>query len=609
MREHSSDLRREQLAAHLNRLLDTADPAALAMIEAEAEWIAVAGGQTLFRRGDPGDAAYIVISGRLRVMDDADGGRMLNEVGAGETIGEMALLSGEPRSATVYAVRDSLLARLPAESFHRLVERHPRMLRRITGFLVERLRRQGTAMPRAGSGAKTLAIVPAGEHAEVTAFAQRLEAALATIGPTLRLDAQRVDRTLGHDGIARSGEHDLASLGLVQWLNEQELAHRFVVYQTEPRTSAWTDRAVRQADQVLFVADANSDAAPSALERALAERWRGARAPRRSLAILHARNAAPADAAAFLAARAVDCHYHLLLDADEDYARLARCLAGEGIGLVLSGGGARGLAHLGVYRALVEAGVPIDWVGGTSIGALIGALVAMRLSPDAADACAREHFTRLRDPTLPVVSLLAGRRIRAQIEHALGPAAIEDLPLPYLCVSTNLSRAAQTVHERGPLARAIRASISLPGILPPVALERDFHVDGGLLNNLPIDVMAAKPEIGAVIAVDVSNEVEMRAAPDLESDVSGWRLLWQRLNPRVKRTRVPGIMALLTRSALVASIRSARERRAAETASLYLHVPVADLRLLDFARLDEIAARGYQSTHTKIRAWWEAKRA
>jgi predicted acylesterase/phospholipase RssA len=274
------------------------------------------------------------------------------------------------------------------------------------------------------------------------------------------------------------------------------------------------------------------------------------------------------------------------------------------VGVVLGGGGARGFAHLGVLRALAEAGVPIDWVGGTSIGAVVAALAARRLAPDASLALCRERFASLRDPTFPLVSLLAGRRIRDQLDLAFGAAAIEDLPLPYLCVSTNLSRATQTVHERGPLVRAIRASVSLPGILPPVSLGTDLHVDGALVNNLPIDVMATKPEIGTVIAVDVSPEVEMRAPANFQSELSGWRVLWQRLGPRASRIELPTIMNVLTRSALVASIYSARERHAAEAASLYLRVPVTDLRLLAFERVDEIARRGYESTREAIHAWW-----
>jgi predicted acylesterase/phospholipase RssA len=443
--------------------------------------------------------------------------------------------------------------------------------------------------------------VPVGAGADGAAFARKLAGALARLGGTLHLDAERVDLALGRDGIARCAEGDPASPRLVQWLNEQELAHAFVLYEADAQVSTWTERAVRQADHVVFLASAAQGPGAGEGEQTPVARWR---APRRSLVLLRTAAApAPAGTAAFLAARAATSHYHVDMERPEDFARLARCLTGKGIGLVLGGGGARGFAHLGVLRALAEADVPIDWVGGTSVGAIIAALVARRLGPGEALALCREHFSSLRDPTLPVVSLLAGRRIRGKLERVFGDAAIEDLPLPFLCVSTNLSRAAQAVHERGPLARAIRASIALPGVLPPVSVGDDLHVDGGLVNNLPIDVMAAKPEIGTVIAVDVSAEVEMKAPRDLELETSGWRMLWERLHPGIARSEVPSIMSLLTRSALVASVYWSRERRAAEAASLYLRIPVADLRLLAFDRIDEIVARGYEAARGAIGAW------
>ena len=592
-----------RLATHLSGLFDAADPAALAELEADAEWVSLRGGETLFRLGDPGDAAYIVVSGRLRAVDDTAGERTLSDIGVGETVGEMALLTSDRRSATVYAVRDSLLAKLPAQVFHRLIERHPHVLRRISGLLIQRLRRQDAAPARARAMVRTIAVVPAGAGDGLGVFSQRFAAALAAQGATLLLDARCVREALGPHG-------DASSPQIVQWLNEREIAHRFVVYQADAQPSEWTERAVRQADHVLFVADADADPRLGEVERHLEARWPGSRFPRVSLALLRpTAERAPGGAGAFLAARRVDCHYHVALDSAEDFARLARCLTGAGVGLVLSGGGARGFAHLGVLRALAENGVPIDWICGTSSGAFVGALAAQGLSPAAAHARCKEHFSSLRDPTLPLVALLAGRRIRARLEQAFGAQQIEDLALPFFCVSTNLSRAAQAVHERGSLLRAIRASLSLPGILPPVRIERDLHVDGGLVNNMPIDVMAAKPEIGAVLAVDVSAEIEMRAPPDLEPEISGWRVLWRRINPWSAPGEVPSIMSLLTRSSLVASVFWTRERRTAEAASLYLRVPVADLRLLAFERIDAIAARGYESTREAIAAWWAQYRA
>ena len=588
-----------RLATHLSGLFAAADPAALAELEADLEWVSLRGGETLFRLGDPGDAAYIVVSGRLRAVDDSAGGRPLNDIGVGETVGEMALLASDRRSATVYALRDSLLARLSDEAFHRLIERHPHVLRRISALLIQRLRRQDAAHTRAP--VRTIAVVPASMDVDIRAFSQRLAAALAVQGATLILDRRCVQEALG----SQAGHGDASSPQIVQWLNEREIAHRFVVYQADAGASEWSERAVRQADRLLLVAQADADPQPGEGERHLRAHWPGSRFPRVSLALLRpAAESAPGAASAFLAARQIDAHYHVALDSPADFARVARCLTGTGIGLVLGGGGARGFAHLGVLRAIAELGVPIDWVCGTSSGAFIGALAAQGLSPPAAHARCKEHFSSLRDPTLPLVALLAGRRIRARLEQAFGGVQIEDLALPFFCVSTNLSRATQAVHERGSLVRAVRASLSLPGILPPVSIERDLHVDGGLVNNLPIDVLAARPEIGAVLAVDVSPEIEMRAPPDLGAEISGWGLLWRRINPWSARAEVPSIMSQLTRSSLVASGFWARERRSAAAASLYLRVPAADLRLLAFERIDEIAARGYESTRAAIAQWW-----
>jgi predicted acylesterase/phospholipase RssA len=600
-----SRLRYSQLATHLAGLFDAADPGVLAEIEADAEWVSLEGGEVLFERGDEGDAAYIVISGRLRIVD---GPRALNEVGAGETLGEMALLSGEPRAATVIAMRDSLLARLPADLFNGLVQRHPSLLRRIAGLLVERLRRAVASKSPKRASVRTIAVVPANRQTQSAPFVRRLIDALAVHGSTLLLDAPCVDRELGHAGIAGCADGDPDSVRLVEWLNEQELRHRFVLYECGPDAAAWSARAIRQADHVLFVVDASGGRDAREVERHLARRAVRMHVPRASLVVLRPEAATPpAGTAAFLDDAGIDAHYHVALDSPADFARLARCLAGEGIGLVLGGGGARGFAHLGVLRALAEAGVPIDWVGGTSIGAIIAALVAQGSSADQVLASCRQHFRSLRDPTLPLVALLSGRRIRGRLEDAFGATAIEDLPLPFLCVSTNLSRAAQAVHERGSLVHAIRASISLPGILPPMRLGADLHVDGGLVNNLPIDVMAAKPEIGAVIAVDVSPDSEMAAPSGFEPELSGWQVLWERFAPHAGRARPPTIMSVLTRSTFVASVHWGRERRTAEQASLYLNIPLADLRLLAFERIDDIAARGHEATRELVRAWWEAR--
>jgi predicted acylesterase/phospholipase RssA/CRP-like cAMP-binding protein len=601
--------RRIQLAIQLSRLFPGLDLAALEEFGAEVEWVSLRAGDWLFREGDAGDSAYVVISGRLRAVRERSGEeRLLNEIGQGETVGEMALLSDASRSASVYAVRDTQLAKLGVKAFETLTERHPVALRRIAGFVVERLRRhggEGNARPRGGI---VLAVLGAHPGIDLTGFAHRLAASLATLGSVEHVDRSRVDAALGRRGSADAADPDPAGMRLVRWLNERDALSDFVLYQADSTWSPWTHRVARHADRVLMVASADAGPALAPLEERCEALWRNTRGADPTLILIHAPGTQPKATAEWLSQRSVRQHFHVREGVIADVERVARSVTGRGIGLVLGGGGARGFAHLGVLQACEEAGVPIDFVGGTSIGSIISALPAQGLdAKQARDRC-RQYISSLYDPTLPLVSILAGRRIGQRLAAVLGDFAIEDLWLPYFCVATNLSRAEAVLHRSGPLFRAVRSSISLPGILPPVTVGGEIHVDGGLLNNLPIDVMQGLSS-GPVLAVDVSPDVDLRTSGDLASELSGWRALWQRLRPFGPRVDLPYISSVLMRSALVASIVSVRERRAAEGASLYLKLPVDAWGLLEFEKLDAIADRGYSASAEPVRAWWAAQQA
>jgi predicted acylesterase/phospholipase RssA/CRP-like cAMP-binding protein len=592
-----------QVAVHLARLFPGLDHEALAEFGDGVEWQTLQGGEWLFREGDAADAAYLVISGRLRAVSDSEAGdTWQNEVGSGETVGEMALLTDDLRSAGVYAVRDSQLARLSRSAFDALTMRHPQALRRIAGFVVDRLRRH-TSGATAHTPQKTFAVVASGPGVDLAGFCRVLVSSLARLETVDHVDRQRVDAALGRRGIADVGDGDAAEIRLIQWLNERDSRSRYVLYEADRDWTPWTERALRQADHVLVVANAEDAPAPGAVESRFAKLWDRTRAPQQSLVLLREPGREPRGTAHWLAARDVDRHFHAVRDREPDFARLARLLAGRGLGVVLGGGGARGFAHLGVLRALEEAGVSIDLIGGTSIGSIIGALPAMgRSAAESLDQC-REHISSLFDPTLPMVSILTGRRIGARLQTVMGEVDIEDLPIPFFCVATNLSRAEEVVQSRGSLFRAVRSSISLPGILPPISEGGDLYVDGGLLNNLPIDVMRGWSGDGPIVAVDVSPEEDLRSMTRLESELSGWTVLWRRLNPFASSIDAPYISNVLMRSAVVASVVKERARESAEDASLYLKLPIEEWSLLEFEKLEAIAARGYEASREPVREW------
>jgi NTE family protein len=283
-------------------------------------------------------------------------------------------------------------------------------------------------------------------------------------------------------------------------------------------------------------------------------------------------------------------HHHIRPGRVADHARLARLLSGRAIGLALSGGGARGFAHIGVLRALREAGVPVDLVAGTSMGAMIGAVHALGSAPDVMlDRC--RAWTRERpwaDFTLPLASIVRGRRIRRALGHLLGDGRIEDLWLPYACMTSNLTRATADAHTEGPLVRLVLASNSVPGLAPPVYHLGDVHVDGGVMDNLPVGVLR-RMGAGRVIAVDVGTELHVAGAGESDDSPSGWALLWDRL--RRGPARLPPVFVSLTRAFTLAS--DERAQAACRDADLTLRPPLGSHGAGDFGQIDAIAEIGF----------------
>jgi predicted acylesterase/phospholipase RssA len=293
-------------------------------------------------------------------------------------------------------------------------------------------------------------------------------------------------------------------------------------------------------------------------------------------------------------------HFHVRRGNAEDLRRVARQLAGAAVGLVLGGGGSRGFAHLGVIRALEEAAVPIDAVGGTSVGSLMGALVSWGLDhPERLERAHRFIDGRLTTPTLPIMAATSARRITQRLkgEDFAGNRDLADSWIPFFCVSTNLSTARPHVHVRGPAWQALRASISLPGMMPPVCTDDgELLVDGGLVDDLPIDVMAPLLDGGRTIAVDLGIRTDFRVGQPFNPSLSGWRVLGRRLNPVGPRFDGPSLLATLLRAKEVASHESLELKRQAHDVALLVRPPVAGVGGFDFRQVDDLVERSYRHT-------------
>jgi NTE family protein len=598
----ASDYHERLLSELLAGLFGELDEAAARLLRDHLRWVEVAGGQTLMAQGEPGDSMYISVSGRLRAYVEQDDGtqRMVREMSRGQVIGEMSLFTDEPRSATVVAIRDSVLVRLDKESFDRLIHTSAKVGVALTRQIIQRLKTEH--QPLAYAAPVTVGLMTVTDGLLAAATAQSLAPHLARFGRVQVIDAAAVEHALGLDpNVPRHGDEAAdAYRRIALWLDEIEASHEFVLLCADPGPTPWSKLCARHADELLLLADATRPPLVHPVEiQCLVERPPRTEAAQ-VLVLLHDEHTrCPQGTAAWRARRRVDDHIHVRPALERDMARLARLIGRHGVGLVLAGGGARGFAHLGVLRAMQERGIEIDYVGGTSMGSAMALLIASDQPVDTLLAVVRRAFAR--NPTgdfnlIPFVSLFAGRRMRGVLRRALvdllgREADIEDLWKNYYCVATNYSQAREEVLREGPVLQAVMASGAIPGALPPVVRDGDLLCDGATFNNFPVDVMRTRRGVGCVVGVDLSARQPRRL--EIAEVPPWWAMLWDRLRPRKRRRyRLPSLTSILLNSTILYS--ESRLRTTSKLIDVHFKPPLERVGLLQWSRADDIASQGYR---------------
>ncbi|UCC53870.1 MAG: cyclic nucleotide-binding domain-containing protein [Anaerolineaceae bacterium] len=595
--------RRAQLAVVLVNLLGELDALALRDLQAELEWCQLSHGELLFNQGDPGDSMYIVVNGRLRIVAMLPNGdeRELDEIGSGEIVGEFALITGEPRTATVYAIRETNLVKMTQPVFTRLLERHPQAMIQITRKIISRHPSSIRVSAPDSMSAFNVALVPASQDVPLDAFTQQLAACLEKSSRVLHLSSARFDHIYDHEGTAQTPLDDPMTPVLDSWMSEQETRYQYILFAADPVWSTWTRRCLRQADRILIVGQSHKDPTPGPVELALKSLEITTRT---ELVLLHSPSVTrPSGTSQWLSRRRVHAHYQVRAQETSHMQRLARRLTGQTIGLVLSGGAARGFAHLGVFRALDELGIQIDFIGGTSMGALMGAGYAMGLSSKDMVELAHEFANpkRLFDYTLPLVSLMASKKVTKFLIELCGDLTIEDLWLPYFCVSSNLSRAEPVIHQEGLLWKSVRASVAIPGIFLPILHEGDVLADGGAMNNFPVDILRERFAGQMIIGVNVSLSREKEEAYHFGSSLSGWRVLWNRINPFIEPIQAPKLVPHLMRALEINSAYQIKTNKS--MVDLLIQPDVKEYGMLDFAEYDAISEIGYEAAREELVRW------
>lgn len=591
---------REALQHAAKRIFGEASDALMAEVEAALEIVHMARGQMLYRQGEAGDGMHILLTGRLTVHvgNESGGERHVGDLRPGDVVGEIALFTGGQRGATVVAQRDSTLAHFSQARFEAVTERYPQVSRTLARFIIERLsetqQRDRTDDARLG----LIAVVPLDDGVNTYAFASHLQLALLRFGTTALVGPRAVAARLGNDlGIHADG----SAIRLEQHLDEVEADHDYAILHADTAATAWTSKCLTYADRVLLVARAGSD--PARAAAALAARLpAGATMPPAELVLLHEDPAcAPSGTSRWLETLHVSDHHHVVEGRDVGYFRLARFLSGNAVGLVLAGGGARGFAHIGVIRALREAGIPVDVVGGTSIGSIVAGGVALGWDNRKMLHAYRQAFVAERpmsDYTLPVMGLLQGGRMEQGLRRHFGDVEIPDLWLRYFAVSSNLSTNREHVHRTGPLWKAQRASASLPGIFPPAVENGELLIDGGILDNLPVDVMRRQFN-GLVIAADLTAEDDMLY--ERERLPGPWEYIRNYSDYQQDTYPAPIVHRVALKATMLSSHRELEAAKAG--ADLYLNPPIGGFDLLAWDRFDELVEIGYRYARTQLAGW------
>jgi predicted acylesterase/phospholipase RssA/CRP-like cAMP-binding protein len=577
-----------------------------AVIDALADMLTlrhVPGGHNIIRERDPSDEMLFLISGGLRVSRrDAKGQLMLyNEIRPGMSFGEAGLILRQPRAADVTAVRDSVLAVLTRLDFEAILNRFPLPINQVVVRAVYNYLRHSEEFADRRH-AQSIVVVPLHEGSGASEVAASLTEAFSKMGRAHLLEPP-VNPLVTRSGMKPpiQSAQDVAT-----YQDALEEGSDFLVYESQAAPTEWSLRAFRQSDQVVFVARAGAPEITSELERQL-KAQPDYSMKRLHLAILHPAAAdQPGQWHEWTAERAFERVYPLRSKRPGDFARLARFLTGTAVGVVLGGGGAKGFAHVGVLRALEEMGIAVDLIGGNSMGALIAAQFACGVPLPEIISRTRTFARGGERPTLPLISIVSGKRVSRDLQKMFGDEACDRQWIPFFAAACNLTKGRTTVQDSGPIWRAVLASNSPAGLFPPVLHKGDMLVDGAILENVPVDAMRMRLGTalerrrgnGTIIAIDVDVQDAMEVDPSL-TRLSAWSTLKGYFSPQTHWS--PGIADILYRAGHIGGLNQ-RSRTIAQ-ADLYLEPPVAEFSMMSYRKADDIAEIGYRYAMKSLRKW------
>jgi predicted acylesterase/phospholipase RssA/CRP-like cAMP-binding protein len=529
----------------------------------DLEYIKIKKGEFLFNQGEDGSDMYILTGGKLLALVD-NAKKIVGEVIMGECVGETALLYGGKRTASILAARDSSLVKISQAKFETLWKKHPEIILNLSQTIIKRLDTKNRDLQLLQTSCKLISMVGLDKQSHI-----KLANDIAAYWKD-KLRIQIIEEDL--DGF------ETFSLKVTEAEQNNDL-----VIMLSTSNNEWNKLIVNNSDEICYVATESQHAnyKDATLHNSIHEG---------RLILMYEENEVPTETTAWLTDFQPNKIQHCRKDHAEDIGRISRIITERAVCWVFSGGGAHGFAHLGAIRALLEKNVPIDIVGGTSIGSVIAGCLAQDWSYEHIMEHIRKDLSQnspLNDFTLPMVSLLRGQKLLKLTGRYFG-INIENTWKNFFCVASNLSNYQPEIFETGKLDRAITSSTSIPGILPPLLHNQSLLVDGGVLNNLPTDIMRTKHR-GFVISIDLGS-VKSRTITT-QHRISNSQMMKNWFTK--ERKYVPSLMNVIMKSMTLGSIADAATKRA--ISDFYVN-PQIKKGFLDWKAMDSICEQGYQET-------------
>lgn len=567
------------LPSRLSALFQNIDQAGIEQIIEQSSIIELKPGDYLIKQGENTNSLFFIVSGRLRtIYSEGNTTKILGDVGAGEPIGELSFFTNKTRSASVVAIRKTKAIALNKDGFETLVAHQPALAGLITQFVIRRLNRNALETHKQ-SPPKNIAVVKLDPEDDFSSYTDKMLS---------YFDNQSIKLNIYEHDSTRQQDFDV----FFEALENNEGLNLFLV---DKNNIEWSKHCLIYSDLVIVASAFDSSPRLRSIEKSLDLYNDGILGKKAYLLLLH-ENASelPKGTSKWLDNRHISLNIHIRKNNLDDIGRFCRILTHKANGLVLGGGGAKGFAHIGVVKALKEKGIPIDIIGGTSAGGLYGLTMAYcDFDMDMVEEICRDSVKKKitsNGMDVPLISIMSGKKLTRFIKNLFKEKHIEDIWINTFCVSTNFSKAEMAVHERGLIWNRVRASISIPGIFPPVVINRYLHVDGAVMDNLPIEPMYRFP-VDEIYAVSLSGLQDIKTNYDTVPNSK--KLLLAKLSGR-RKYKIPGITSIIINSLTINSRQ--KQEQTKNKVSHYLELDLKGVNFLDNKKWKSIINQGYEQT-------------